>query len=574
MYEVYNDRIFDLLTPPIKSAATKEYRRRPLLFKSTELSPDRKVVAGLRKVICSNLNQALLVLEAGLHERRVAGTGSNSVSSRSHGFVCIEVKKRGQGHHREHAAWSGNVLTIVDLAGSERARDAKTAGATLAEAGKINESLMYLGQCLQMQSDAGNSSRPNVVPFRQCKLTELLFSNSFPSATMSQASHFGQSVRRNPQKAVMIVTADPHGDFNATSQILRYSALAREITVPRIPSITQTIMGTAQIADARSGPISSSPPLSTISVASGSSNPSSHAVHHHRPFFPPGSTANTAPHNRTFSPCSNASSEDRVTMEIAALEIARLSEEADYLRSALEQETERRAEAESHLLSVTDRMLEQEQEIREECAIAFEQRLVVEMARWKAGLEVEKERGEEHWDRKVEVLERLQNTEDDENSGFICCDHDDKENVLVENLEEENERLRRELAVLKRELNGRSPLKRKPLREREDLPTAPSPAPSTPRSTGRSGGEKLTGRDKSVDKASESIRRKMERLRMSEDDTDSIMGRSSSRPSDRYHFGRPSGASVKAIASNGSPKKIRKLSPRKWDMTLDDDDIF
>lgn len=37
--------------------------------------------------------------------------------------------------------------------GSERARNAKTAGATLAEAGKINESLMYLGQCLQMQSD-------------------------------------------------------------------------------------------------------------------------------------------------------------------------------------------------------------------------------------------------------------------------------------------------------------------------------------------------------------------------------------------------------------------------------------
>lgn len=160
MYEVYNDRIFDLLTPPIKSAATKEYRRRPLLFKSTELSPDRKVVAGLRKIICSNLNQALLVLEAGLHERRVAGTGSNSVSSRSHGFVCIEVKKRSMhGHRSESAPWSGNVLTIVDLAGSERARDAKTAGATLAEAGKINESLMYLGQCLQMQSDVGSSSK-------------------------------------------------------------------------------------------------------------------------------------------------------------------------------------------------------------------------------------------------------------------------------------------------------------------------------------------------------------------------------------------------------------------------------
>jgi hypothetical protein len=41
---------------------------------------------------------------------------------------------------------------LLTKIGSERARNAKTAGATLAEAGKINESLMYLGQCLQMQS--------------------------------------------------------------------------------------------------------------------------------------------------------------------------------------------------------------------------------------------------------------------------------------------------------------------------------------------------------------------------------------------------------------------------------------
>lgn len=160
MYEVYNDRIFDLLTPPVKSASTKEFRRRPLLFKPTELSPDRKIVAGLRKIICSNLTQALMVLEAGLHERRVAGTVSNSVSSRSHGFFNIEVNKRKKSSSKRHQyPWGGSALTIVDLAGSERAREAKTAGTTLAEAGKINESLMYLGQCLQMQSDMGSSSK-------------------------------------------------------------------------------------------------------------------------------------------------------------------------------------------------------------------------------------------------------------------------------------------------------------------------------------------------------------------------------------------------------------------------------
>lgn len=112
MYEVYNDRIFDLLSTPQNP---KELRRRPLLFKSTEASPDRKVVAGLRKVVCGSYEEALMVLETGLMERRVAGTGSNSVSSRSHGFFCIEVKRRPR--EVVSSAWSGAQLSIVDLAG-------------------------------------------------------------------------------------------------------------------------------------------------------------------------------------------------------------------------------------------------------------------------------------------------------------------------------------------------------------------------------------------------------------------------------------------------------------------------
>ena len=135
----------------------KDHRRRHLLFKSTEASPERKVVAGLRKVVCGSYEEALMVLETGLMERRVAGTGSNSVSSRSHGFFCVEVKKRPRGGMSN--SWTGSQLTVVDLAGSERARNAKTAGATLAEAGKINESLMYLGQCLQMQSDNNEGTK-------------------------------------------------------------------------------------------------------------------------------------------------------------------------------------------------------------------------------------------------------------------------------------------------------------------------------------------------------------------------------------------------------------------------------
>ena len=125
MYEVYNDRIFDLLSSSLDNprsqmttrgaALQKELRRRPLLFKSTELSPDRKVVAGLRKIVCGSYEDAMMVLETGLNERRVAGTGSNSVSSRSHGFFCIEVKKKSA--LRRYDDWEGNMLSIVDLAG-------------------------------------------------------------------------------------------------------------------------------------------------------------------------------------------------------------------------------------------------------------------------------------------------------------------------------------------------------------------------------------------------------------------------------------------------------------------------
>ncbi|KAI1437147.1 P-loop containing nucleoside triphosphate hydrolase protein [Xylaria sp. CBS 124048] len=451
MYEVYNDRIFDLLAPPVKVNATKEYRRRALLFKCTEASPDRKVVAGLRKVMCRNLEEALMVLEAGLHERRVAGTGSNSVSSRSHGFFCIEIKKRRRG--RTNGPWGSSTLTVVDLAGSERARDAKTQGATLVEGGKINESLMYLGQCLQMQTDISNSNaKPNLRLFRQCKLTELLFTNSFPTATMAHSA----SQRRAPQKALMIVTADPLGDFNATSQILRYSALAREVTVPRMPSMASTISSSRMSAVSQ---------FQQSAIAATASSPLSSPVADRRSLY----QSPESHGGRT----SSVSDTEHELLENATMEIARMTDVIDQLNVELAHESEARMAAEAHLLSMEDRIEELEQEIREECYADFEQRLALEMARWKASLSLEQERGEEHWDRKVEVLARsvgvVVTAPSDEET-----ENEDKENVLIENLEQENERLRREVAVLKRELSGRVPGKRAPLQERGDLPSSKS----------------------------------------------------------------------------------------------------
>ena len=509
MYEVYNDRIFDLLTPAIPGKSTKDFRRRPLLFKPTEQSPDRKVVAGLRKIICGTMKEALMVLEAGLHERRVAGTGSNSVSSRSHGFFCVEVKKRRRS--RMPSPWGGSALTIVDLAGSERARDAKTQGATLQEAGKINESLMYLGQCLQMQSDLGSSTKvtsplptheyetlenlanlnteqPNLVPFRQCKLTELLFSNSFPSTSHQSIPptpsshhhiylphHSSVSQNRNPQKAIMIVTADPVGDFNATSQILRYSALAREITVPRIPSVTSTILA------------------------------QSTASH----YF--------SPRGGRMSPTDT----ERETMEIAALEIARMSEEIDGLRLELAAEQERRLEVEAHLESLSNRSLEMEIEIREECYLEMETRMESEMKRWKASWEMEAEKGEVHLDRKLDLYTRSLDAGFDEG--------EDKENShsgARDELLAENEKLTGEVEQLRRQVHGRSPskLSRMPLRESR---------------VGRESGK--------MDRANK-VGRAMASMKIDIDESVAVKGA-------------------------GPVKKIRHLTARKWDL-MDDSEML
>jgi septal ring factor EnvC (AmiA/AmiB activator) len=199
-------------------------------------------------------------------------------------------------------------------------------------------------------------------------------------------------------------------------------------------------------------------------------------------------------------------------MENAALEIARMADMIEQLNAELVRESEARMTAEAHLMAMEDRIEDIEQEIREECYTDFEQRLTMEMSRWKASLSHEQERGEEHWDRKVEVLARSVGVVVTAPSDEDDMENEDKENVLIENLEQENERLRREVTILKRELSSRTPSRRAPLQERSDLPSTKGEIPS------------LGG--------------KMEQLRV----------------------------------SNGSPtKKVRKLPQKKWESLVDDD---
>ena len=138
----------------------------------------------------------------------------------------------------------------------------------------------------------------------------------------------------------MIVTADPVGDFNATSQILRYSALAREVTVPRIPSVTSTIM---------SGTTNGMPKPHI--TASGRTSPD-------------GAHLNEATAEMTFS------------------EIARLSEEIEILNVKLHEEQGIRREAEEEWQKAEDKAEEIERVTREECWEIMENKIDEEKRRW------------------------------------------------------------------------------------------------------------------------------------------------------------------------------------------------
>lgn len=243
---------------------------------------------------------------------------------------------------------------------------------------------MYLGQCLQMQSNIqdgmkvclqplisnfgaiADSYQTALVPYRQCKLTELLFSNSFPSPHQMSRGQY-------PQKAIMIVTADPLGDFNATSQILRYSALAREVTVPRAPSITESIIS-----------------------ASGS----------HR------------------SVSGRASVHDGMAEELerAAGEITRLTRDCHGLAVKLAEEEIARSELEVRLSATEERCLMIEQDVREECWAEMDEKMEEERRRWQNAWDEQVGgrqefdmfytnnsqlgRNDEHIDKKVELVSR------------------------------------------------------------------------------------------------------------------------------------------------------------------------
>uniref|UniRef100_A0A803N7L9 Kinesin-like protein n=1 Tax=Chenopodium quinoa TaxID=63459 RepID=A0A803N7L9_CHEQI len=153
-YEVYLDKCYDLLE-------LKENEISVLDDKEGQIH-----LRGLSRVLVSSMSEFHDVFARGIQRRKVAHTGLNDVSSRSHGVLVITVSKPfDQGLE---ISITGK-LNLIDLAGNEDNRRSGNEGTRLQESAKINQSLFALSNVIY----ALNNNKPRV-PYRETKLTRIL----------------------------------------------------------------------------------------------------------------------------------------------------------------------------------------------------------------------------------------------------------------------------------------------------------------------------------------------------------------------------------------------------------------
>lgn len=175
--EIYNEKIYDLLTPASISGQQQEE------IKLREDSRRGVYATPLKEEIVQSPNQLLRVIARGDQVRKVAGTQYNARSSRSHAVVQIVVESRERGgtsplnSRREDSIVSGGVLvstlSLIDLAGSEKASENKE---RRTEGAHINKSLLTLGTVIgKLAGDKdGTEKDQKHLPYRDSKLTRLL----------------------------------------------------------------------------------------------------------------------------------------------------------------------------------------------------------------------------------------------------------------------------------------------------------------------------------------------------------------------------------------------------------------
>lgn len=153
-YEIYNDKVFDLLEPPEKRTPSGL----PLREKD-----GKTIVVGLSERSCQDLKDfERLYIEANTN-RVTAATKLNAHSSRSHAILRVKVTQTTGDVIRESTA------SAIDLAGSEDNRRTDNGKERLVESAAINKSLFVLSQCIDAISRGDKR-----IPYRESKMTRIL----------------------------------------------------------------------------------------------------------------------------------------------------------------------------------------------------------------------------------------------------------------------------------------------------------------------------------------------------------------------------------------------------------------
>ncbi|XXH01695.1 hypothetical protein Hte_008056 [Hypoxylon texense] len=154
-YEIYNDKVFDLLEPLEK--------RTPSGLPLRAEANGKTVVAGLSERPCQDVRDfERLYIEAN-NNRITAATKLNAHSSRSHAILRVKLTQTTGDMVRESTA------SAIDLAGSEDNRRTDNDKERLVESAAINKSLFVLSQCIDAISRGDRR-----IPFRESKMTRIL----------------------------------------------------------------------------------------------------------------------------------------------------------------------------------------------------------------------------------------------------------------------------------------------------------------------------------------------------------------------------------------------------------------
>lgn len=196
-YEIYNDKVFDLLQPPEK--------RTPSGLPLREAN-GKTIVVGLSEQPCEDLKDfEKLYIEAN-NNRITAATKLNAHSSRSHAILRVKVAQTTGDQVLE------STVSMIDLAGSEDNRRTENNRERLVESAAINKSLFVLSQCVDAISRGDKR-----IPYRESKMTRIL------------------SLGQNNGITVMILNLAPIRSYHLdTLSSLNVSSRAKRIEVREI----------------------------------------------------------------------------------------------------------------------------------------------------------------------------------------------------------------------------------------------------------------------------------------------------------------------------------------------------